>query len=510
MAPTNEKAVKQRLLVVIEQLSKTLKPFTKKYRELSLYDGNAVVSKIVEDFSAEFRKKLEGDDKTLYEALKYDLLKEILSYANIELNLKFEKGYISSMFDVRLERVKHNASQEYGKVITPEKFLKAVDKVCSIIEVFIKKNIPTLHKKFLDVEAKLSVEKTKIDPLNGFFSSKNLEKKRESLEATFRTLWTIVNEDKTLKTFFQKNYDSLTSNAPQLDQNFLDKSGVALLKKLLSRITLNMIKFVGIDPKNEFVENCVDKLLTIQYSYDFSSYIKELQGLQAVLESGFSSSMTKLSNMFDKYKDVDIETLDKEMIAKKAEASAKAPLEMIAFAEERLDNVPSEKDTKLEKTLHRALKKHVNQNTPLDQESASLITKMMKNSLYPKMFKEPSTDVVYRGMSVTEEFMLKAGFTKEELRKKSSGKREVSMTFTPKRGSASSWTTVKSVTEQFKSGYSNFQIVLHANVEDNQYKFVDLKGGLYKVAPLDSFEDEKETIGLGKIKVSKIEWKKSK
>ena len=45
-----------------------------------------------------------------------------------------------------------------------------------------------------------------------------------------------------------------------------------------------------------------------------------------------------------------------------------------------------------------------------------------------------------------------------------------------------------------------------ADTSENEGSFFDFKSGIYKVQGLDEYEEEKEVLGIDKVKVFKISW----
>lgn len=186
----------------------------------------------------------------------------------------------------------------------------------------------------------------------------------------------------------------------------------------------------------------------------------------------------------------------------KSEAGPDDPLGRIAFANDRR-GMPQELDTALEEKLRRALVDHFEGYKLLSPENAQIIQGFIAQGLYPSIFSEPSTPIVVRGMSVSQGWLTKALKRKPEAR----GKADVNFKFVPKMG-ASSWTSSKKVAQGFHLLGADIDIIMCASVDDNQGKFVSAGAGLYSTDFVSSrFKEEKEAIGLGSIKVFKIEWK---
>jgi hypothetical protein len=192
---------------------------------------------------------------------------------------------------------------------------------------------------------------------------------------------------------------------------------------------------------------------------------------------------------------------EKEQVEKAAEAPPKAPLGRLAFPGHR-KNKPFEADTEREEELYNDISAHFNENEPLNAADAKLLKTFLDKGWYEDVFHEPNGSI-YRGMSVNADW-LKMALKVKKL--SNHGSVTKSFTFTP-RGGSSSWSTSKSVAQGFKSsGDGNFNVILHAKTEQNPKRFLTGPGGLYKVDGFNEFPDEKEVVGIGPIKVFKVEW----
>lgn len=188
----------------------------------------------------------------------------------------------------------------------------------------------------------------------------------------------------------------------------------------------------------------------------------------------------------------------------KSEGEPGDPLGRIAFAAAR-KGMPYEPDTKVEEKLRYALIDHFAGSSLLTPEMARTIRDFMAQGLYPSMFSEPTAEVVYRGMNVE-------GRGVGWLKKLAGGKLEgeqgsisVNTKYVPRKGAAS-WTTSKRVASDFFHTGADYHIILHARVADNPGMFVSAERGLYKTDFAARFADEREALGLGTIRVYKIDW----
>ncbi len=187
------------------------------------------------------------------------------------------------------------------------------------------------------------------------------------------------------------------------------------------------------------------------------------------------------------------------------EAPGNAPLGKVAFPALR-SNVPLEKNTPIETALQKAILDHIIASDSIKKEDAKLIKSFISKNWYTSAFSEPDVQVVYRGMAVTESY-IKEILNEESLEE--SGSKEINWDFSPRRES-SSWTkSEKSAMYFAKQGRGPITLILTANISDNPDKFIDLKN-IYSFKKFSNYKTEEEIIGIGNIKVSKIEWRSKK
>ena len=186
------------------------------------------------------------------------------------------------------------------------------------------------------------------------------------------------------------------------------------------------------------------------------------------------------------------------------EAPQDAPLNQYAFAQNRSSVVPPETDNDYEKKLLHAIIDHFNSNRSIKPEHTDRIQAFLKNGWYKDVFHEPeSSTLIYRGMSVDTQY-LRDVLQRENI--ESSGSLEHAFTFTPLPGRGStSWTLLRYKAKEFVGG-GQYHIILTAQGSDNQYGFIMGPGGLYDL-DITPHSSEKEVVGLGPIKVIKIEWR---
>lgn len=183
-----------------------------------------------------------------------------------------------------------------------------------------------------------------------------------------------------------------------------------------------------------------------------------------------------------------------------------APIGRIAFSPNRRDDVPNdEEDTPKELALYKVLTSYVMANTRLSGYAAEQLRDMIRAGNYSKIFKEPRSPVVYRGMHVGVEWLSEClGVPSEEI--PDSGVKEGNFTYTHHRGAGSSWSVSKDSAYSFARYTNRYSVVIHARTAENRLKFLDMNDGLYNVKPMNLMSSEEECLGLGPIKVFKMEW----
>jgi hypothetical protein len=207
-------------------------------------------------------------------------------------------------------------------------------------------------------------------------------------------------------------------------------------------------------------------------------------------------------NAADEIIDNLINMIEEDSTAGNEEAPANAPLGKFAFAPVRPE-VPFEKNTAIEKELQDEIEHHVVNDANLSPEHARLLRTFIQNNWYSTLFTEPEASVVYRGMSVPKKYLEDIlGPDYGEI--PAHGKEYVDWVFEPREGT-SSWSASKELAGDFTVGEYDYGITLIAMVQDNPDKFVDMRH-LYSLKFLRGWEDEKEIIGIGSIKIIAIQW----
>jgi hypothetical protein len=171
-------------------------------------------------------------------------------------------------------------------------------------------------------------------------------------------------------------------------------------------------------------------------------------------------------------------------------------------------SVPYEKDTPIEGKLLDAINYHFLGFGQLSKTYSNMIQGFINNDKYSDIFSVTKSPVIYRGMSVSHDWLQKL-LNKKEFSPRS--KIDCNFLFTPRLGKgASSWTTDKEVA--IDTGYEMvteelpYAIVLCAKKSDNVNSFISSVRGLYRLQVPNEYKDQFEVIGLGNIKVTRIEW----
>jgi hypothetical protein len=184
--------------------------------------------------------------------------------------------------------------------------------------------------------------------------------------------------------------------------------------------------------------------------------------------------------------------------------------------------MPFEKSTKLEMQLLDAVVNHF-RGDHLDVESAELLHGFLKRGQYTDIIHEPNYNILYRGLSVPSKWVAKILGYKKTAELPAMGTVEKMFTFNPKKGGATSWSVDKKQSVIFAgdmkfhypAGYEDdghkikegeTGLLMYAALDDNPHRFVSGPDGLYKLRGAQHYDDEKEAIGLGPIKVYKVEF----
>lgn len=190
-----------------------------------------------------------------------------------------------------------------------------------------------------------------------------------------------------------------------------------------------------------------------------------------------------------------------------ASGASDPPFGQYVFAPARRGEVPFEKNTPEESHAFDQLKKHVVDNTPMDDESSLTLMQAMEDDAYPRIIHEPSEQYVFRGISMEEAQLTRLLGENPE---GPAGSKLVSKWVGSKgeRQGSTGWSTDRAVAADFASSTSTkpYAVMLVARVKDNPDSFLEGPDGFYKVKPLGVYPSERETIALGPVKLYKVYW----
>ena len=196
------------------------------------------------------------------------------------------------------------------------------------------------------------------------------------------------------------------------------------------------------------------------------------------------------------------------------EAPEEEIINKYAFADQRKNEVPPEPNNDVEQYFYDKLSGHFSSNSPISIKDTDTLRQILKQKLYKSIIHELTKTLMYRGMSVSSIYLKKLlGLTKND-KLPELGAQDIDFTFEPKEGSGlSSWTESRSAAFLASKIYNTdypYTIVMVANTNDNPNRFIDCNNGLYNVKGFDSYEHEREVLGLGNIQLSKVFWQKRK
>ena len=203
--------------------------------------------------------------------------------------------------------------------------------------------------------------------------------------------------------------------------------------------------------------------------------------------------------------------------SKKSKVPVEAPDDAIlgnyAFANVR-PGVPPEVNTKAEDKLEKELTTHFVNNMHMSAKSGQALKTSLENDWYEKILSEPKRATVYRGLRVSEEWMVEniGDDWRKQFDETKDGRLKINMVLRPNTGNASSavtsWTNSIKMAREFAfgpaSGGSDLAVVCCAAIKDNPNQFIDSAAGLYGIKGHDEFADEQEVLGIGSIKISHI------
>ena len=203
--------------------------------------------------------------------------------------------------------------------------------------------------------------------------------------------------------------------------------------------------------------------------------------------------------------------------SKKSKVPVEAPDDAIlgnyAFANVR-PGIPPEVNTKVEDELEQELTTHFVNNMHMSSKSGRALKTSLEKKWYEKILAEPKQATVYRGLRVSEEWMVEniGDDWRKQFDETKDGRLKINMVLRPNTGNASSavtsWTNSIKMAREFAfgpaSGGSDLAVVCCAAIKDNPNQFIDSAAGLYGIKGHDEFADEQEVLGIGSIKISHI------
>jgi len=242
----------------------------------------------------------------------------------------------------------------------------------------------------------------------------------------------------------------------------------------------------------------------VAYGSSLIDFMKSTPDIDEVIEH-VQESISQFNEEYEKRQ----EKMKMELGSEVPEGIKNKPLDDYAFAEEREGKVPREYDNEHEKRLLKKLSDHFELNKSIDEKFATEIKSYLKKGMYKKIFHEPTTEIVYRGMQVKEEYIRVALKLKNEQQLNSTGSKNATFTFTPyENRNVTSWSSDFSIATNFAEGEieNKYMLVLEASVRANPNCFVDCVNGLYDIKGLNKNANEAEVLGIGKIKAFKMLW----
>lgn len=208
------------------------------------------------------------------------------------------------------------------------------------------------------------------------------------------------------------------------------------------------------------------------------------------------------------------------------------PLGKIAFDPQRKDSAGRkrgeiEPNTEIEDDIYKRIMGYVSTNyAKSDPHIDDVLRQVIASGEYSDMIKPPDQSYVYRGMGVDEETMKtfigaedlldvrEEPWIMDNMVKIYDRSFLLNPGLTNLSRALSSWTTEIEVARRFSfprsesrgDGSGGFAVVLYASPAENPSAFLDISG-MYNLKGVGSFSHEKEVIGIGEIKVSKVEYR---
>lgn len=388
-------------------------------------------------------------------------------------------------------------------------YVEMMEEVVGNVDEFFSKKVDNHTALFNDFAKALARGKTKRDEMlerMRSFLVGDAKKIAEDLEEAL----TQIKSNKTLKTVYSSDFEKFLDLRRRVEDKHSIPHWLSTMiftyankgdKDMFFPETFK-VKSLG----QAFIENISRSFKDYEDGHEDDEFIERFLSM---------SSLDVISYIEDLKHIVKKEIEDrKEKLKNTAEEDPRAAMGRIAFGQHRKDGTPYEKDTEYEKKVYNAISDHVNGNITIPASKTKLINALLRKNLYPKIIAKPGQEEVYRGMTVTPTWLATAiGESKvEDL--SSMGTKEKKFVFTPIRGDSTSWSVSEKKAQHFArfarfESKDHYAVLLYARVEDNPNKFLDLTKGIYdKVSGFEDYAHEKEVIGLGKINVYKIEWKR--
>lgn len=179
----------------------------------------------------------------------------------------------------------------------------------------------------------------------------------------------------------------------------------------------------------------------------------------------------------------------------------------VAWGDLRNDDVEREPSTDDELSALDDLEKHFDDLQKLPASRGHEIEKLSNEKEYAEILKFPEDQypIVYRGMGVKVDYLSKIlKITPDNF--KIGEVYDVDFIAKP-RHQSSSWSIDKRKSAFFAKTFASegAGIILYANTSENRGSFILNPQKIYAVTRLRDYKGEKETIGVGSIKVSKVE-----
>ena len=191
------------------------------------------------------------------------------------------------------------------------------------------------------------------------------------------------------------------------------------------------------------------------------------------------------------------------------------PLGLYAFSDER-QKLPSpppiEKNTGAETRLFKKIVDSIERNKKLDTRAAEAIKEILRDGQYQDMLREPEAEMLYRGMLLNRVEVEALLGTKDYIQAYRGGLAG-DFVFRPRGGTASSWTTDKSVASNFtatswlspRRDSNKSKVVMTARRSNNPFCFFELKPFYPFLSDYNFYSAESEAVGLGDIKFEFVE-----